>query len=499
MSETKQITTSTVVTIVGSSLRIFTRFIGGVVETVLNFFIRDSDGIVNDVSFREGELGYYLEGYPSFGASLNDKGELIIVDEDTSIYEIDSMGHLIKTPSSRFTPPIDVDGVVTIDVTERGYLSTTKSPYVHALIHYGDYLYCGARYPEVGGVNNMIKIKTTNYFNNLFTEIRYSSNIDPQPIYMIEQLVRVSNYLYGIAWANVGGIQTNLMIQYNIIDDTYKIFKLPSTYGTMYSVPIFTDGTHLYVLANLISELDYTNNWTIIKYLASDFQDPSWPKYNTMYDENGVPITPVDTLELESVSGSYYGFHAATTDNTHAYLSFLNGDSGGLPSKLLKLQFSNFSIVDSANVPAASDDIANNDAYVFLGAEESEYEPTWTTVAVRKSDMAVTALVKHSTEEIGKASYGVSLGTLNRVQYLFNLRTDGKIYVIDISNPDLWSPLESADPYILRLIRFVFSDAPIEHNIRPNELIVDNNETLHVALWGGTRTELVQFKLASLI
>ena len=391
-----------------------------------------------------------------------------------------------------FVPPVDVDGVVTIDVTERGYLATTKSPYVHAMTHYGDYLYCVGRNPENGGVTNMIKIKKTDYSDKLYTEIRYSSDTDPHAIYFAEQLVRVGTYLYAVAFAPVGGVDTNLMIQYNISNDTYKIFKLPSTYGIMYGTPIFTDGTNLYVLPNIIEGDDCP----VIKYLASDFQNPAWGKYNTAYGDTGVPISPVDTLDLSGVSADYYGYHAATTDATHAYLSFRDGYFGPA-SKLLKLQFSTFTIVDTADVPAASDDIVNTATHVFLGAEGSEYQPTWATIAVRKSDMAVTALIKHSTEAAYKGSYGVLLGTIDGVEYLFNLRTDGKIYVIDISNPDGWSPAGSADAYILRLISFVFSDAPTVHNTAPSELIVDENETLHVTTWG-TTTELVQFKLAPL-
>lgn len=114
-AETKQIITHTVVTIVNNIISIFTEYIGGTVETVLNFFIRETDATINDVAFAEGELGYTKENYPYFSASLNDYGELVVVDDDADPYFIDGVGDLIRGETV-LSPPIaltasDITGI----------------------------------------------------------------------------------------------------------------------------------------------------------------------------------------------------------------------------------------------------------------------------------------------------------------------------------------------------------------------------------------------------
>ena len=94
MAQTKNILVKTLVSIVNSVISIFTYF-EQTVTNFVNFFITDTETIINDVSFKEGELGYSLEN-SLLSAMVNDQAELVILDVDTDPYFIDGGGDLIS-------------------------------------------------------------------------------------------------------------------------------------------------------------------------------------------------------------------------------------------------------------------------------------------------------------------------------------------------------------------------------------------------------------------
>ena len=94
MAEVKQILTRTITTVVGTVLSIYTYFESSI-QNFLNFFIRDDIVTIDNINFDEGELGYTKMGYSDFSGSMNDAGELIIVDS-VSDYFIDEIGDLIS-------------------------------------------------------------------------------------------------------------------------------------------------------------------------------------------------------------------------------------------------------------------------------------------------------------------------------------------------------------------------------------------------------------------
>jgi len=94
MAQTKEILTQTRVTIVNSTISIYTYFQQAAVK-ILNFFISEIVTIINNIAFNEGELGYTQEN-TTFSASLNSAGELIVVDDDVSSYFIDGDGEFVE-------------------------------------------------------------------------------------------------------------------------------------------------------------------------------------------------------------------------------------------------------------------------------------------------------------------------------------------------------------------------------------------------------------------
>jgi len=107
--------------------------------------------------------------------------------------------------------------------------------------------------------------------------------------------------------------------------------------------------------------------------------------------------------------------------------------------------------------------------------------------------MAVTYLLKHSTEAAGIMSYGVKTLNIDGTLYLFKLRTDKRIYILDIANVDAWAGGVS-DAETKRILSFLYSDAPVVHGI-PNEIEVDSDGTIHCSVWGSP-SELIKFNLS---
>jgi hypothetical protein len=95
-AEEKQISTKTIVSIVNSLITIFTYFEEATVDFI-NFFITSSVTTINAISFDEGELGYVSDNL-NFGANINDQGEFIVNDLETSPYWINNLGELIFNP-----------------------------------------------------------------------------------------------------------------------------------------------------------------------------------------------------------------------------------------------------------------------------------------------------------------------------------------------------------------------------------------------------------------
>lgn len=94
MSETKQISTITEVSVDNTLLDIFTYYDASF-EEFLIMFIREVLGVVGNVNFAEGELGYTIQGLPDTSFTVNDNGELIVNDLDSDLYDIDGVGELI--------------------------------------------------------------------------------------------------------------------------------------------------------------------------------------------------------------------------------------------------------------------------------------------------------------------------------------------------------------------------------------------------------------------
>ena len=379
--------------------------------------------------------------------------------------------------------PTDVAGVVTIDITNNNYTTLSKLPYSHGTVYYNNYIYVAPiDYDPVESLSVVGKINQQNYLDIDYLYIRYSAEDDTNIVYLGSQLTRSGNYLY----INASDLDNsyNLLIQIDLIGYTYKVFRLTTSYGDAYlSGIVLVDDTYLYYPTRSGGLPG------ILRYELSTFQDET-DKFNV-----DTELEPIDYI-LDIFSGVSYNLHAGVVDGDYLYLSYYVGSVN--PSKLVKLDTTTLTVSATADIPISTDDMDQNDTYIFLGGEvynATHYGYGWAVTAVKKSNMVVTSLIKHSTEAASKVSYGVQLITLDSVEYLFNLRTDGRINILDISDVDSWSPLASSDAYSVKILSFVYSDG-ITTRI-PNEIVIDDRDVIHILNWQEI-TELIKFRISSI-
>ncbi|MFA5432949.1 MAG: hypothetical protein WC319_08775, partial [Candidatus Paceibacterota bacterium] len=112
------------------------------------------------------------------------------------------------------------------------------------------------------------------------------------------------------------------------------------------------------------------------------------------------------------------------------------------PHEVQKIDKATMTLVDYCAAPSATDDMTQNSDYLFLGIEQIYTDPTtyeygMGCAAIRKSDLNLTVLpALHKTDTPGVT---VSYASTIFGNYLFDCKTSGYIYVVDISDVDNWS------------------------------------------------------------
>lgn len=92
MVEDKLISTETRVSTTQSAIDIFIYYVDKLAKK-LSFFVSGSNKVVDGISFKQGDLGYTYENTSEL-FSKDENGNLIIVSEESSKYEINEQGQL---------------------------------------------------------------------------------------------------------------------------------------------------------------------------------------------------------------------------------------------------------------------------------------------------------------------------------------------------------------------------------------------------------------------
>ena len=454
----------------------------------------------------DGADGYYLDVAEDAGFTNLDVASALsqIVDgltEGTAYFyrvrAYNDVGTSLNSNTITLTtwtvPGPDGTGLITIDVPGEGFQSIFGFPLCHGSLLYNGYIYGSARNdifgsPVPGGV--IVRVAEDDYSDVSLLRIRYFDEDDTSTITYLEQLQRIGDFLYCMGTANYSDPDDpgdigfrNVIIRIDTTDFSYKIFNMGFSIGYFSGTPMIGDATHLYV----------PTTSRVYKYLATDFDNPAWTQFNTEDYPAGVAIAPVANFNYSAQGGNNKPVHSGIVDATHLYLTF--NDTYTDQSWFMKVDKATMLFVAKVAVPVCSDDIPDSGTHIFLGVETGagDYGETWGCIAIRKADLNLTALKKHSTEPASKSSYGVYLYNVGGTDYLFDLRTDGRINIIDITNVDIWDGSVVSDPETVKLLSFEYTDLGV-HPVA-NELLLGTDDILHAFLWS-TVTELQKFKMA---
>ena len=446
-------------------------------------------------------IGYYWDAARRMNILWHDRAELTVVQliapTNPALQPYASL-RLIKDVPTPYAVA-NAAGVAHIIVGGAGHKTVTDFMYCHGSLYHAAYIFGSARNssfsypPKAGGY--LYRISEADYTAATLVNFRWADAADASAITHLEQICRIGDTLFMAAVASYIDpldpdfpIPRNGLIRIDALTLDWQIFKITEAYGYNPYTPLVADDDHIY----------YTTTGRIIKYLAADFA--GYGSYNTeVYGSTGVPITPVATFQHTTYGTTNKPLHSAIADDDYLYLAF-NDTTAGDASVFMKVEKAaatsppSMAYVGSVAIPVTSDDIAQTATHVFLGIETTAGKSgdEWAVIAVRKSDLAVTELRKHSSEAAGVWSYGVQIFTIDGSTYLFDMRTDGRINIIDLTNVDAWDGSASSDAESVKIISFTYSDL-LTHPVA-NELVLGDDDILHAFLWSNL-TELQKFKI----
>lgn len=349
---------------------------------------------------------------------------------------------------------------------------------VHGSLLLGNYIFGSGR---SGAANSIVKINIHDH-----TDISYANILRPggSKATSLEQIVTDGLYIYMLSGVGLG---VNHLIKLNSTDLSYQTFSLP--YGVD-GIPITKDNDFLYIHQREAPH-------AVHKYRISDL-DPFTDQHNVMPQ-------PVGSIDLDSHvpigSGNY--MHACVVDEYHVYSSITSGSRINEGYFLTKISKDDLSFVSYAIVPRSTDDMTQNDDFIFLGQEvafDGDFGNDFGAYAYKKSDLSffpLSYLSNTDYQEINDKAY-TSYASLIFGDYLMDFKTNQRIYNIDMLDVDSWS-----DEIPAKFTRSEYPYTPLVAGGVINEVIFDyDNQVFHGFVWnsqGNSRSDYVKFTLPDLI
>ena len=368
------------------------------------------------------------------------EGGLLIFTSDSDIEAVVKTYYLIHgvklyTDSKNYyhfhLEQIPVTDVVVDKYTLLDAFPNTAS-YIHGTVLIGDYLYGSSRggsstqeFPIVKALAS--DVAQFQLFPIKTTEVGGAFNMD--------SLVNIGDKLYTVAMEYV--YQKIYMIVFDLITNNFQSYYIGD--GQTIGAPSCTDGTHIYVWLpdpSRLCKIDPTIFNSTEKYNVSN----KWP---------------LNSLDVAITIANKYP-HAMTVDSGHIYIGMrpTNDVATGGVVKVNKYSM----LIDSQiSAPPTTDDMCQTATHIFIGVESRNSTTSGYNIgcfAVRKSDLRLTQLRKlHTSDTTNVGSYA----SLIFGDYLIDIKTNSRIYALDISNVDNWDN-DDVGAHTLKVYRMLQPD-----------------------------------------
>ena len=480
-------------------------------ETTLVFIISISRESQNSIFIKAG----LVIGSNSFGIKVLNK------KTNTQIHKALGSDHLIELPGELdydllITPYIVIneiesdsipsnyfhyynDPLSITSIEVEGYQVLEKDnksiSYIHGSLIHNGYIYGSPRDPTPSKPISFVRIPINDSSNFELLEILYPQYSVYNPIAYNEQIVKIGDYIFSLGFVFTA-VENAIpygayLIMINTTNFSYKIFKLPTI--NWHTQPISSDNTYLYINVNNGTYkvdptiyIDAQNQFYIDDILTPD----NWGQPGWYYSNN---------LQGGHIVGNYSStnkgrVHSSVSDSTYLYLAHTTGGHEN-PYELQVIRKSDMTPAGWCFIPKSTDDMTQNHEWLFFGIEVLVDNPLiygnrWGTCAIKKSDVIGLNLSGDYVDPVKGINqleryYGgipVSYASVVFGNYLFDFRTNRRVYVIDISDPSQWSLDDYIGKYTLAIIELKNNG---EHILfTPNEALLDNDENINVFFWG---------------
>ncbi len=212
--------------------------------------------------------------------------------------------------------------------------------------------------------------------------------------------------------------------------------------------------------------------------------------------------------------------HSYAIDSQYLYAQYTTGSPFDVNEQentheLHKIRVSDMTAAGYARIPRCTDDMTSNVDYLFCGVEVSPaaHNPTdpakvmgygWGSIAIRKSDMSVRAIKQLSDEDVNTESTSMIVSYASTIfgNYLVELKTNKRLYVVDISDVDNWPVIDqfatpgtwdvsATDVGEYTVAIFEIRTVAGEPTTRtPNEIVIDSLDRFHVFGWPNLQQSL---------
>jgi hypothetical protein len=408
---------------------LFTGFVNGLITDQLNYFIQ-VDYYINDQIFETKNITgiFYL---------INQVSTTIINIESTVNYR------LLTNPSHNYN---------------------------HGFIFHNNYIYGSARSITTNAPANqqgIFKLKADDYSILLQKPVFENKISETLPLYKLDNIV----YCQGFLWAQ----SSDRIIRFNLDDLDYIVFR--SSLGSCnYNQPIGTDGQFLFISSDdAIQKIDTS-------YLLGSFESYNYNGTSWVIFPNNSELEVCSTIKPNPLNFAF--LHSIQIDNRYVYLALTSGITEDVNFYFQKIDKITMQSIQSVIIPKCTDDMVQNGEFVFLAPEynnDTNYGSSWGFLAIRKSNLEIKYLKSLHTDflnYVDRRAYGCFYYNDKIVVQLINSK---KTVLIKLDEIEDWGenyPIGAATAAI-----YIFQIEGVELSKIPNELVLDNNNWVHVSTW----------------
>ncbi len=426
----------------------------------LEFRVKYYDGLIeknevrlinlNDNDFRKFLIGAENIAVKSFDSVLvEDNGDETILSYNVNLSYIASG-----------TTSINFDVVKQIDIQG-----------IHGSLVFNGHIFCSGR--NIGDLShNFARISLSDPNDISYIDVTYP---DGSRMSRFDQLVVANGFIYAMT--------SGFLIQINPVTLEWIRYNINSA-GITGSIPIVGDLENVFILSD---------QWAY-KIAASTLQNI------TQNDVNVIPLAEDSFKVSDYVDLKNSLVHSAVCDETYLYAAYTTGNNSEFA--IVKINKNLMTFDSSGIVPATTDDMTQNDEFLFLG-QEASYPAlgyNFGAVGVRKSDLGLFPLGPLANSDLESMNTGkavTSYASLFFGDYLFDFKTNGYFYLLDTTIANQWS---TNIPGMVTRRVFQYDSFGINGVI--NDVVFDySTQKFHAFVWvgnGGSASKYVTFSIPDL-